>query len=72
LIDRLVADLHELIIGEIDLKTVGDLLGAPPLHPPVIPTMGLVAALPRWAWRTDGAAIWSSNVSRDPILHVRS
>ncbi len=32
--------------------------------------MELVAALPRWVWRTDGAAICSSNVSRDSILHV--
>jgi hypothetical protein len=47
LIDHLVADPHGLIIGEIDLKAVGDLLKAPPLHPPAIPTMGLVAALSR-------------------------
>ena len=46
LIDRLVADAHRLIVGEVHFQPRRDLLRAPPLYPSAIPMMGLVAALP--------------------------
>ena len=70
LVDRLVADPHGLIIGEVDPEPVRDLLRAPPLHPPAIPTVGLVAALPRRALRADGSTIRRPDDAGEPVLHV--
>ena len=47
LVDRLVADPHGLIIGEVDLEPVRDLLRAPRRHPAPVLAMRLVPALPR-------------------------
>src|SRR4051794_5300583 len=47
LIDRLVRDPHPRIIGELELESLGDLLRAPPGHPPAILAVRLVAPLPR-------------------------
>ena len=44
LVDRLVADPHGLIIGEVDPQPARDLLRAPALHPAAIPAMRLVPA----------------------------
>ena len=42
LVDRLVADAHGLIIGEVDLQPVRDLLRAPRSRPPPVLAVGLV------------------------------
>jgi hypothetical protein len=47
LVDRLVADPHGFIIKEVGLQPVGDLLRAPGRHPPPVPAMRFVKALPR-------------------------
>ena len=70
LVDRLVADPHGLIIGELDPQAVGDLLGAPALHPPPIPTVRLVAALPRSTPPGRPRPVGCRDLTRQPLLHV--
>ena len=54
LVDRLVADAHGLIIGEIDLQPLGDLLGTPPLSPSDDPHDAACSSLPlRTGWADD-------------------
>ena len=50
LVDRLVADPHGLIIGEIDPQPLGDLFGTPGLHPAAIRSMGLALSVPLRTW----------------------
>jgi hypothetical protein len=71
LVDRLVADPHGLIIGEVDLQPPRDLLGAPALHPPTITAMRLVAPRPRRPGRAEGSTGTVSNASDEPVLDVR-
>jgi hypothetical protein len=46
LVDRLVADPHGLIIGEVDFEPVSDLLRAPGRGPSTVTTVRLVATGP--------------------------
>src|SRR3954466_3041512 len=46
LVDRLVADAHVRIVGEVDDEAAADLLRTPGRRPPTVRTMGLVQALP--------------------------
>src|SRR4029453_11884139 len=69
LVDGLVADPHGLIIGELDLQPLGDLLGAPSLHPTAVPAVRLVLAVPSRPRRPDCAAIRKLHSSREPVPH---
>jgi hypothetical protein len=48
LVDRLMADPHRLIIGELDLEAVRDLLRTPRVHPAAVTTMRFVPSFPDW------------------------
>jgi hypothetical protein len=72
LVDRLVADPHGLIFGEVDLESLRDLFGAPALHPPPVASMRLVAARPRRAGRPDRMTSAVPDVTGEPVLHVRT
>src|SRR5699024_9937100 len=71
LVDRLVADAHGLIIGEVDLQTLADLLRAPCPRPATIRPAGLVQALPcRWCRAVDERAVRSTDAASEPLLDV--
>ena len=71
LIDRLVADPHGLIIGEVDLDPVRDLLRTPRRHPRPILAVRLVPARPRPSRRPhDHRAVGSGDLTRKPCHHV--
>jgi len=68
LVDRLVADPHGLIFGEVDLEPVGDLFGAPRAHPATIAAVRLVPSLPLRPERPDHLTVDGANDSGQPIL----
>src|SRR5829696_546644 len=71
LVDRLVADPHGLIIGEVHLQSVGDLLWTPRRHPPAVPTMRLVPALPRLRRRPrNWRPVRTADLAGQALLHV--
>ena len=70
LIDRLVADPHGLIIGEIDRQPPRDLLGAPSFDPAAVPTMRLVPPLPPRTLRPNSSAVRRLDQTRKPVLDV--
>jgi hypothetical protein len=63
LVDRLVADPHGRIIGEVHRQPVGDLLRAPSSRPPAVATVRLVLAVPR---RPGGPTTRPSTVRTTP------
>src|SRR5689334_5020368 len=71
LVDRLVADAHGLILGELGLEPVADLLRAPRCRPsPVLPVR-LVQAFPRGRlWSGHDRAAGPADAARQPLLHV--
>src|SRR5215204_6489168 len=71
LIDRLVADAHGLIIGEVDFQPLRDLLWTPRRRPPPVLAMGLVQTLPRRRLGArDDRAVRPMDVPGEPVLHV--
>src|SRR5699024_8780441 len=71
LIDRFVTDTHGFIIGEVDLQTISDLLGAPCRRPSPVGPVGLVQSLPRPRRGTrDNRAVRQADVAGEPVLHV--
>src|SRR5215510_12317083 len=71
LVDRLVADPHGLIIGEVGLEPVGDLLRAPGRHPPAVSAVWFVPPLPRSVQRTgDRGPVRPANLARQTLLHA--
>ena len=71
LVDRLVADAHGLIIGEIDLQPVADLLRTPRRRPPSVLAVRLVQAFPRgWPRSGDDRAVGPADLSGQSLLHV--
>src|SRR3984957_20794456 len=70
LVDRLVADPHGLILGEIDLEAPRDLLGAPALHPAAISPMGFPLPVPGWTRWTDQSTIGGRLHARQSLLNV--
>ncbi|CCH70969.1 hypothetical protein BN10_720048 [Phycicoccus elongatus Lp2] len=71
LVDRLVADPHGLIIGEVDLQPVRDLFRAPRRGPSPVRPAGLVQPLPRRRRRTRrDRAVTTADVPCEPVLHV--
>ena len=71
LVDRLVADAHGFIIGEVELDPVRDLLGAPRLHPGPVLAVRLVAPVNLGGfWPIDHHAVRSADLSRQPLLDV--
>ena len=72
LIDGLVRDSHGLVLGEVDLETARNLLGAPSLKPLAILLLAaLVATIPGSFRRSrmDGA-VGVANLSGEPLLNV--
>ena len=70
LINRLMADTHRFILGEVDRQTAGNLFRAPSRGPtPVLPA-SRSPSIPSHLWPGDPGAIWCSNRPRQPILHV--
>ena len=70
LVDRLVADPHRLIIGELDREPVRDLLRAPRLHPSAITPMRLVPTLPFRTGRADTLAVVTADHAGQSVLDV--
>ena len=71
LVDRLVADPHGLIIGEVDLQPLRDLLGAPRRDPAAVLAVRLVPAVPRPGRRPgDRRPVRAAHLPRQPFLHV--
>src|SRR5699024_11189846 len=71
LVDRLVADAHGLIIGEVERQPVRDLLRTPRQRPTPVSPVGLAQALPgrRGRARND-RAVRSADVACEPVLDV--
>lgn len=71
LVDRLVADAHGLILGEVGLQPVRDLFRAPCCRPPPVLPVRLVQPLPRRRLRSrDDRPVRPVNVPRQPLLNV--
>lgn len=71
LVDRLMADSHGLIIGEVNRQAVGDLFGTPRRRPASVLPMRLVPPFPCTGLRAfDGSAIRSADAAVEPILHI--
>ena len=71
LIDGLVADAHGVIIGEVEPNPVRDLLRTPPQHPASVLTVWFILPRPPRRLRAwDNAPIRTSDLPREPILHV--
>jgi hypothetical protein len=71
LVDRLVADAHGLIIGEVDLQPMRDLLRTPRRRPTPVLTMGLVQPLPRRCLGArDDRAVKATDIAGKPVPHV--
>jgi hypothetical protein len=70
LVDRLVADPHGLILGELHPQPVGDLLRAPPAHPAPVTAMRLVPALPGRAIRAEDRPTAVPHDAGEPVLDL--
>ena len=71
LVDRLMADAHGLIIGEVDLQPVRDLFRAPRRRPPPVLPVRLVQPLPRRRLGPgDDRAVGPADAPGEPLLHV--
>jgi hypothetical protein len=70
LVDRLVADPHRLIIGELDREPVHDLLRAPRLYPSAITPMRLVPTFPFPTGRAESLAVVGADHTGQSVLDV--
>jgi hypothetical protein len=70
LVDGLVGDPHGLIIGEIDLKSIRDLLRAPCLRPAPVGAATVTAADEAHLRARRRLTVGSSDLSSQAILHV--
>lgn len=73
LVDRLMADVHRLILRKLGSESSGDLLRTPSGSSCPVATVGFVAALPLRALRSDDRdAVRGPDRAREPLLDVLS
>ncbi len=70
LVDRLVADPHRLIIGEIDLEPVADLLRAPCHTPAAVLSSSMATPGPGHVRTWDRTALRVGDLPREFVFHV--
>src|SRR5579863_671960 len=70
LIDRLVADPHRLIIGEVDLQSVRDLLRAPRHSPAPVLAARLVSPFPRRCLWPSDSPVRPPHLAGESRLHI--
>jgi hypothetical protein len=70
LVDRLVRDLHGLIIGEVGPQPAGDLLWAPRRRPPPVRPAPVTPPDPPHLRARHCYAIWTGDRAGEPVLHV--
>src|SRR5690606_5898977 len=73
LVDRLVRDMHGLIIGEVHAQAARDLLRAPRGSPPAVSPAPVPPTLPRLHVRDSGRfTVRPDDPAVQPILHILS